>query len=130
MTSDHAVNCSCYDCRLHTAHRDNIDFNDMEIWLTEQLGRVTGNPVAVQSAQSAKQIKALAKKEVDRVKAGGTTQWKGLPKDGTVPNVKPEDVAPEGVTVDWLGWFGPFKWILIAALVTILVAVFIRISGK
>lgn len=143
--------CECMTCQKNTVHTKQMfdrssnyqnsfdfpDWNDLTITATELLGKVTGNPVAVSSAQAAKAVKTAVKTEINKVNAGGTSTWTNLPKPDpktgkiAVPRVEPKKLAPQDgqITIDWFGWLGPLKWILIAVLAVVLLGVFLRIKG-
>lgn len=135
--------CDCVDCTKNAAYTKQLhdrnavyvnsfdfpDFNDLKISATELLGRATGNPVAVVSAQAARNVKNTVNAEVKKVQAGGTTQWTNLPK--STITVDPEQVAPEGVTIDWLGWFGwKTKAVIVVIVAAVLVSMYLRATGK
>lgn len=141
--------CDCLDCVKNASYTKQLndrnaayvnsfdfpDWNDLKISATELLGRATNNPIAVASAKTAAQIKSTVTKEVAKANAGGSTTWTNLPKNNVgkyvVPYIDPVKIAPTSAQADinWLGWVGNLKWYIIAVMVVILGAVFLRIKG-
>lgn len=117
----------------HNSHQvvpnENFDLNDLELKATELLGKALGNPIAVSSAQAAQQVKKAVAKEVQSVKDGKGTTWTNLPKDGSVPDISAESMAPTGVTINWGYWLGPVKWFFILLAIAVIGGIFLRAKG-
>lgn len=108
---------------------DMFDWNDLKLSATELLGRATGNPVAVSTAQAAKSLKQTVKAEQAKVAAGQPTQWTNLPA-GPVSVQTTDILKPGDVTVNWLGWFDwKIKLVLLLILASIIAGVYFRVRG-
>lgn len=108
---------------------DDFDWNDLKLKATEVLGYATNNPVAVSAAQSAQSLKKVIASEQKKYAETGKTDWTNLPKEDI--KVETSDVYKPGqVSVNWLGFLGPYKIVLVVVAVILLYAVYVRISGK
>lgn len=135
--------CDCVDCVKNAAYTKQLndrnavyvnafdfpDFNDLKIKATEILGYATNNPVAISTAKNAAALKSTVKKEVEKVNAGGTTTWKNLPKDGSVPPIDPLALAPKGSGIDLSGLLGPLKWVMVLIVVAVIAGIYTRVKG-
>lgn len=106
-------------------------WTDIKNKTSEVIGTVTNNPVMVATSQTAQKTNEALKN------AGITKQVTTADIAKSSDPVKAEqqrkeisDSVTEGLKDLPSKLLGPFKWILILALIIVLIAIFVRVSGK